>query len=192
MPVFVIYFNLIQFTLSYRVTIKTLNVFDSDGTATNTGWKNDVIHNIEMTLKRSLQWIICIPVGIEKKGSLSIWIFFNNQDWNRKKKWIFPYPCQSISISFFNLKYPLSFWISIFLSFCIPRLSLPIISYPPPIHTNLFLSLSQSTVSPIFFNPYFPIHVYPWCNHFNIFLSLLKHITKSIHFNLYLSIHIYP
>lgn len=31
-----------------------------DGTATNTGWKNGAIHNIEIKLQRPLQWFICL------------------------------------------------------------------------------------------------------------------------------------
>lgn len=31
-----------------------------DGTATNTGWRNGVIHNIELKCRRSLQWFICL------------------------------------------------------------------------------------------------------------------------------------
>lgn len=31
-----------------------------DGTATNTGWKNGVIRNIEVRMGRPLQWFICL------------------------------------------------------------------------------------------------------------------------------------
>lgn len=43
-----------------NISLEDLDVVGSDGTATNTGWKNGVIHNIEMILKRPLQWSICL------------------------------------------------------------------------------------------------------------------------------------
>ncbi|GBM84084.1 hypothetical protein AVEN_78339-1 [Araneus ventricosus] len=40
--------------------MRKLEVVGCDGTVTNTGWKNSVIHRIENHVGRPLQWSICI------------------------------------------------------------------------------------------------------------------------------------
>lgn len=42
------------------IDINELEAIGCDGTATNTGWKNGVIRNIEVTIQRPLQWFICL------------------------------------------------------------------------------------------------------------------------------------
>ncbi|GBN23328.1 hypothetical protein AVEN_212646-1 [Araneus ventricosus] len=42
------------------VDIKELEAIVFKGTVTNTGWKNGAIRNIELKLKRPLQWFICL------------------------------------------------------------------------------------------------------------------------------------
>lgn len=40
--------------------INELEAIGCDGTATNTGWKNGAIRNIEVKIQRPLQWFICL------------------------------------------------------------------------------------------------------------------------------------
>ncbi|GBM62377.1 hypothetical protein AVEN_255736-1 [Araneus ventricosus] len=42
------------------VHINELESIGFKGTATNTGWKNGVISNIELKIQRPLQWFICL------------------------------------------------------------------------------------------------------------------------------------
>ena len=119
---------------------------------------------------------ITIPAGSKKIEFLSIWIILNLQDWNGKKQCIRLYPVFIPLILFylsFNLQSLLSFWIPIFLiysflsftflylSFSIFHLSTLILLYLPSIHANPFLSLLQSIMTLIFFNPSLFIQVYP-------------------------------
>ena len=113
--------------------------------------------------EKIFEWIklfFIIHVGSKKIASLSIWIFFNHQDWNRKKNLSF-----YLSVSFVYLHQ----------SFPIFHLFPSIFTYSSPIHTNLFLSLSLSTASPIFLNSYVPIHIYP-C----IIISILSCLSWSV------------
>ncbi|GBN15811.1 hypothetical protein AVEN_213607-1 [Araneus ventricosus] len=41
------------------VGINELDLIGYDGTATNTGWKNGVLRNVEFKIQRPLQWFIC-------------------------------------------------------------------------------------------------------------------------------------
>ncbi|GBO31165.1 hypothetical protein AVEN_86885-1 [Araneus ventricosus] len=42
------------------ISLEKLEVVGSDGTVTNTGWKNGVIHRLENHIGRPLQWRICL------------------------------------------------------------------------------------------------------------------------------------
>ncbi|GBM81935.1 hypothetical protein AVEN_4089-1 [Araneus ventricosus] len=51
----------LKYLEDYVVGINELEAIGCDGTATNTGWKNGVIRNIELKIQRRLQWFICLP-----------------------------------------------------------------------------------------------------------------------------------
>jgi hypothetical protein len=51
---------IIDFMRERDYDVKEVEAVGCDGTATNTGWKNGVIRNIEVMCKRPLQWFVCL------------------------------------------------------------------------------------------------------------------------------------
>lgn len=52
--------SIINYLEANDVDLDELEAFGSDGTTTNTGWKNGVVRNIEAKIQRPFQWIICL------------------------------------------------------------------------------------------------------------------------------------
>ncbi|GBO12754.1 hypothetical protein AVEN_176035-1 [Araneus ventricosus] len=51
---------ILKYTEDNDLDVNELESTGCDGTATNTGWKNGVIRNIELKIQRPLQWFICL------------------------------------------------------------------------------------------------------------------------------------
>ncbi|GBN84912.1 hypothetical protein AVEN_243462-1 [Araneus ventricosus] len=51
---------IISYLSGRGISFEKLVVIGCDGTAVNTGWKNGLIHRIEIHLWKSLQWAVCL------------------------------------------------------------------------------------------------------------------------------------
>lgn len=52
--------SIYEYLESKGFDMSAVEAIGCDGTATNTGWRNGVVHNIELKCRRPLQWFICL------------------------------------------------------------------------------------------------------------------------------------